>query len=205
MSGFLIIMYGRLYRLYMNKKHLQFILKAIAIVIVIGFILYANRFAIGNEAVIQFMIRFGYGGIFLASIASGFNLIIPIPIIGFFPLFLEAGFSSALLIIIISVGMVLGDVLGYIIGNAGKNLIEENKKQGRVYTRLTKLRDRHKVVPLFVLFLYASFVPLPNELIVIPMAFIGYRLRYMIIALLLGNIIFNLLVALGFLSINGIL
>ncbi len=189
----------------MKLKYFKITIKIIAIIVVIGIIVYVNRLAVGNDAIIQFATKFGYGSIFLVSIASGFNVLVPIPIIGFFPLFIEAGFLAPLLIITISVGMLLGDVFGYIIGNLGKDMVQGRKKQGKIIKRLTQLRERHAVVPFIILFLYASFVPLPNELIVIPMAFMGYRLVHIVGILLIGNIIFNTLAAFGFVSINSLL
>ncbi|PLX26524.1 hypothetical protein C0581_04295 [Candidatus Parcubacteria bacterium] len=176
----------------------------IAVLAVFAGIVYVNRLAVGSETLTQFMVKFGYSGIFLVSAASGFNILVPIPVIGFFPLFIESGFAAPIRIAIISVGMVVGDVFGYVIGNVGKGIVEERKKQGKIVSRLVEMRDKHKIIPLIILFIYASVVPLPNELIVIPMAFIGYRLRYMVVALFFGNIIFNILAAFGFLSINSI-
>lgn len=188
----------------MDKKLVKKIVQIIIVIAVLIGIVVLNRLAIGNEVILDFMMRLGYSGIFLVSAVSGFNVFLPIPIIGFYPSFVEAGLQGAILIPLISAGMLVGDVFGYLIGHVGKNMIEERKKSSKIIQRLTALRDRHTIIPMIVLFIYAAVVPLPNELIVIPMAFMGYRLIYMLLALLAGNVIFNTLMAFGFLGINNL-
>ena len=46
-----------------------------------------------------------------------------------------------------------------------------------------------------MLALYASFVPLPNELLVLPLSFFGYRLWKVFLVVLFGNFVFNTLAA----------
>ena len=185
----------------MNKKNLKIVFKILAVAGVLFLIIWLNRLAIQNETVTDWATTFGYGGIFLGSVLSGFNLIIPIPIIGFYPFFVSAGFSPIMLIPIISAGMLIGDLIGYLIGHIGRDIALTQKKEQKVLQALRTLEKKYPWGPLMLLFIYASVVPLPNELIVIPMAFMGYKLRYMIIALFFGNILFNSLVAFGFLSV----
>ena len=45
--------------------------------------------------------------------------------------------------------------------------------------------------------LYAAFAPIPNELVVIPMAFMRCSLAGVMTAVLCGNVIFNALMASG--------
>ncbi|MBT4120827.1 MAG: hypothetical protein HOA57_03990 [Candidatus Magasanikbacteria bacterium] len=180
------------------KKHLKLYLKITAIIAIFAFVVLLNKWAIGNGAAQELAMKFGYLGIFIASIISGFNLVVPVPIIGFYPFFLDAGFTSYLLIIIISSGMMLGDVLGFLIGQAGRDFAMEKKKNFKIFTRLEKIHNRYPRALIIVLLFYAAFVPLPNEIIVIPMAFLGYKFRYMILALFVGNLVFNSLAAFGF-------
>ena len=59
------------------------------------------------------------------------------------------------------------------------------------------MHARHRFLPLGLLFLYAAFVPLPNELLVIPMAFMRYSMAAVMTAVLFGNVIFNTMWAFG--------
>lgn len=56
-----------------------------------------------------------------------------------------------------------------------------------------------------MLFLYAALVPFPNEILIIPLAFTGYRVLYILPPLLVGNGIFNLLAGFGIVSLFGML
>lgn len=185
----------------MNKKALQLIVKTATLLVVLFLIVQLNRFAIGSDALQEWAARFGYIGIFVASMVSGFNILVPIPVAAFYPFFLDAGFSSFPLLLVISLGMLIGDMAGYLIGHTSRELLKEKKKENKIVTWLNRIHAVHPFAVMVALFIYAAFVPLPNELIVIPMAFMGYKLRYMAIALFFGNILFNTLVAIGIRSI----
>ncbi len=163
-----------------------------------------NSFAMGNETVRNIVSSFGYFGIFFISVLSGFNLAIPIPAIGFYPLFAELGFSSVFTIATISLGMVFGDSIGYLIGNAGRGVIDSPRGK-RIASFLNRLREKHRLFPYILVLIYAAVVPLPNELLVIPMAFAGYRFLPMAVMLFFGNIVFNILGAFGIVSITSLI
>jgi len=189
----------------MNFKNKKTVVRIIAVLIVVAVIIWFNQFAMGSEKIQQFAQQFGYIGIFFASVLSGFNVLVPIPIIGFYPFFLESGFSSWGIVATISAGMLIGDVFGYILGIVGRGVAQESDIARSIVSKFEALHNRHYIAPLIALFMYAAFVPLPNELVVIPMAFMGYQLRYMIIALFLGNILFNTLAAFGVFHVITIL
>ena len=131
----------------------------------------------------------------MVSAISGFNLLVPIPIITFFPFFLEAGFHPIITLCVIAFGMTFGDLLGFIIGDTGRDIYKPKSK--KIITRLETLHDKHPALPLVFMFLYASFAPIPNELVVIPLAFLGFRMWKVMLAVFFGNIIFNALIAFG--------
>lgn len=186
----------------MKSKHAKIIIKLIVIALVVVAIAWFNKWAIGNDVVVEFTRRFGYLGIFLSSFLSGFNVVVPIPIIGFYPFFVEAGLNPLLIILLVSIGMAGGDMLGYFIGSIGRDVWQEKKEQNSFFKKIESIHNKYPKSLLVILFVYAGFVPLPNELIVIPMAFLGYKFRHMIPLVMLGNIIFNTLVAFGFVQIN---
>ena len=56
------------------------------------------------------------------------------------------------------------------------------------------------------LFIYGAMIPIPNDVIVIPMGLAHYPYKKLIIPLGLGNIVFNIMLALvGFYGLNLIL
>ena len=168
--------------------------KVAAVALAIAAIVWANQVAVENEQLLDAIARFGYVGLFVVSAISGFNVIIPIPAISLFPLLMEAGFHPIITVLVIGAGMTVGDMVGFLLGRLGRKMVE----RGSWLRRLEDIRERHRLAPYVLLFFYASFAPVPNELIVIPMALIGCRWYGVLAAALAGNLIFNGLAAAGF-------
>ncbi len=185
-------------------KTKRFVFKVVVLALLLCCIVWLNSFAIGNDAVKGIVQSFGYPGIFFISVLSGFNLAIPIPAIGFYPLFMALGFSSVMTIATISLGMVFGDGIGYLIGNAGRDALDTPRGK-KIATFLHSLQQKHRLLPYILVLIYAAVIPLPNELLVIPMAFAGYRFLPMAGMLFIGNIIFNILGAFGIVSITSLI
>jgi len=177
-------------------KKRRIIGKTVFLLILLCCIVLLNSFAIGNETVKYIVTSFGYTGMFFIAVLSGFNLAIPIPAIGFYPLFVEHGFSSVLIIATISCGMVFGDGIGYLIGSTGREVMSPSRVE-KISTWVHTLKTKHRFAPYILVCMYAAFVPLPNELLVIPMAFAGYRFLPMVAMLFIGNVFFNMLGAVG--------
>ena len=178
-------------------KHLTH--KIIGAVLIVLAIIWVNTFAAQDAHIANFIGQFGYGGVFGVAAISGFNIFLPIPVISFFPFFIEVGLDPVFTVIAVTAGMTVGDLLGFLIGNQGRDLVSH--KSHKILDQVEKLGDKHWLWPLLLLFFYAGFVPLPNELLVIPMAFLGFKLRGMIVAMLLGNCAFNTLAALGLMQL----
>lgn len=177
-----------------NKK--KWLVHLIIIAVVFAFAFWLAIFVQDNLVLQEAVGNFGYLGVFLASFFSGLGLIIPIPVISFLPLFLEAGLHFWVVLVIMVLGITTADITSYIFGLLGRRVVlsDSNKK---IVIRLDKFRSRYYWGPLAALFLYAVFVPLPNELLIIPLGFMGYKVRYILPILLLGNSIFHTVVAFG--------
>jgi len=181
-------------------KHKAIIQKGVLLAGGVGALIFFNLFALNNDSIQSTVSSFGLLGVFVVAVLSGFNLLVPIPAIGFFPLYQELGFSAVSTIAVISLGMVIGDGIGFFLGKIGRGMLE-NKKGNRVFVYMTRLHEKHRLLPYFFLFFYATIVPLPNELLVIPMAVAGYSFLPMAVALFFGNVVFNTLGAFGIQSI----
>lgn len=169
--------------------------KATAVLVMVGLAVWANARAPEMEAVREAVAAAGYGGLLAASVLSGFNLVAPVPIVAFYPFLMESGFSPVPTLAVIALGMTAGDFLGYLVGDASRELARGRLRGFRA--RVERIHGRHPLLPLGLLFLYAAFAPVPNELLVIPLAFMGYNLAGVMTAVLLGNAIFNSWAALG--------
>lgn len=169
-------------------------LRVAALIAVVALVVWVNEAVAENVRVLEVVRRFGYPGLLVVSAVSGFNVLVPIPVIAFFPFLMEAGLDPVIAVVIIGTGMTFGDMVGFLLGRAGRKIVEKPKWMAR----LERVRERHRVAPYVLLFFYAAFAPVPNELIVIPLALIGCRWYGVLGAALGGNLIFNSLAAAGF-------
>ena len=170
-------------------------LQLTAVVALLALIVWANVYASEHDLVREAARGLGYPGIFAAAAISGFNLVVPVPVIAFFPFFMEVGLDPVMTVVVIAIGMTAGDLVGYLVGRAARDMVRP--KDGGVIRRLESLRERHPYLPLAAMFLYASFAPIPNEVLVLPLAFLRYPVGGILVAVLAGNMIFNGLIALG--------
>jgi membrane protein YqaA with SNARE-associated domain len=161
---------------------------------------YAAHLVRESETLSMLVRNYGYAGAFFVSVLSGFNLAVPIPAISFLPLFQEAGLNLGGILITITVGMTIADCIAYALGRLGRKASEEVSR-GKILTRIQRLYGKHPWAPPVVLFLFSSFAPLPNEIIVIPLGFLRFRFIYLLPILLAGNMVFNLLAGYGVLHL----
>ena len=169
-------------------------LRLAALVGVVALVIWVNETVAENIHVTEAVRRFGYPGLFAVAAVSGFNILVPIPVVAFFPFLMEAGLSPVPAVLVIGAGMTVGDMVGYLLGRAGRKLVE----QPAWMRRMERVQERHRLAPYILLFFYAAFAPIPNELVVIPMALIGCNWPGVLLAALGGNLIFNSLAAAGF-------
>lgn len=169
--------------------------KITGVLALLSFAVWVNLRAAEIDSVRDTVVALGYPGLLAASVVSGFNLVFPVPVVAFFPFLTEAGFEPVPMLATIAFGMTGGDFLGYLIGDASRDLVGDRLSGLR--ERVEKLHARHSVLPLVLLFAYAAFAPIPNELLVIPLAFMGYPILAVMTVLLCGNLVFNTLAAYG--------
>ncbi len=175
--------------------------KLAALAAVAALAVWANLWAADNETLLRAAASAGYGGLFGVAAVSGFNFVAPVPVVVFYPFLMESGFAPIPTIAVIAVGMTAGDLLGYMIGSASRDV--PLARLAALEARVEALRLRHPFLPYLLLFVYAAAVPLPNELAVVPLAFSGCSLFGVMSSVLLGNAIFNAAVAHGLVWIFG--
>ncbi len=139
----------------------------------------------------DFILQYGYVGFFVSAFIGGFNLIVPISHIIFVVPFLSAGLNPWTLILIGALGTTLADTLGYFIGRTGEMSFSKYLARFKIWGE--KVINKYPKFAPVILFLWASFVPLPNELLVIPAGIVRYKFKKIIVIVFLGNLVFNLL------------
>ncbi len=173
--------------------------KILAVAALAAFAVWVNLYAVQIAGVREAAAAAGYRGLFAVSVVSGFNLLAPVPVAFFYPFLMESGFEPLPTLLTIAVGMTGGDFLGFLVGNVTRDMVGDRLRRLRAFLEalLEALRARHRLLPYGLLFLYAAFAPIPNELVVIPMAFMRCSLAGVMTAVLCGNVIFNSLMASG--------
>lgn len=138
----------------------------------------------------------GFFGIVALGIATGLNPVVPIPAATFAPVLLESGVSVYAVIAGFVIGTTIADSIGYALGWFGRMYTSTEYPQ--VTRRVNDFLTNHTqwVVPAACV--YFAFAPLPNELILIPLALAGYPYTKLILPVLLGNTIHHTLLVLGY-------
>lgn len=194
-----------------SKKYI-FQLVALVAIFIGAFLLV--RIMEANQAIQQFIAQLGYLGVLVVSFISGLNLIVPIPAVAFVPLFIGAGLNMWAVFLVMTIGMTAADSVAYLVGMTGRRLANEvapaltrssRGRQNHYLAKIDAIRKRFYVAPLLILFLYAAFIPFPNEILVIPLAFMGYSLKHMLFPLFFGSAILNAWSGFLVLNITGLL
>jgi membrane protein YqaA with SNARE-associated domain len=150
----------------------------------------------------QLVSQFGYLGVVIVGVIAGLNTIVPIPAATTTPLFISIGLSFPLIILALAIGTIIADFVGYIVGHWSRVYIEI--KYPKIFKFFTDLAKTKLLFLIFVIFIYAAFVPFPNEAIIIPLALAGIRFRTMFIPLFIGNTLNHTLIALGVTNIANL-
>ena len=178
-----------------TRIHQKTLLQAALLIGIIYLAFYLAELSREIESIKNLVANLGYVGIFLIAILNGFNLVVPVPIAAFIPLILKAGLSFWPTILIITAGVTTADMVAFFVGRLGHNITYISFNNEEVLKKLEKMRERYKFAPMLVLFLFASFAPFPNEIILAPLGFMGYRFIQIAPFVLIGNFLFTILYA----------
>lgn len=157
--------------------------------------LYLAAYVETNEMARNLVADIGYLGVFVMAIIAGLNVLLPVPAATFTPVFLSAGLWLPLVILMLVIGTTIADLIGYFIGRWGRDFTEYHYP--RTYAHVLKLSEHKRELLLPFVFVYAAFVPFPNEAIIIPLALVGVRFTFIIIPLVLGTTVHQTVLALG--------
>lgn len=172
----------------------------IPIVIVLVLLLFIFTFWLGgyiqeNSHLQEIVSSFGFFGILFTSFVSGLNLIIPLPAVAFIPIFNASGFSIPIIIGGIVIGTTIADLLSYYAGTFGKTYVDRSKN--KIILFFKDCCSNRKYMASFVIFVYSTLVPLPNELLLVPLGTLGFKLRHLIVPFTLGTVLHVSIVAYG--------
>ena len=178
-----------------RQNYLRIILVIALAVLLVALSFYFASELNSNEAAMEKIRSFGYLGILIVAIIGGLNVIIPIPAAVFTPIFTEAGFSIITVVLLLVIGTVIADLIGYSLGRFGRAATANDPPELIKKIETTIAKRPFLVVPITAL--YAAFAPLPNEILLIPLGLAGFRSLALIPALLIGNAIHQMILVFG--------
>ena len=125
---------------------------------------------------------YGYAGAFLISVFGNLTIFFPVPFTITIYAF-GATLNPLLLGIVSGLGSTIGEFSAYLVGRGGRKLIED--RYGRRLESAKMLVQRYGML---VIFIFAA-LPLPDDLILIPLGMLKYDLRKALAAAFLGKVV----------------
>ncbi|MGD2201037.1 MAG: VTT domain-containing protein [Candidatus Bathyarchaeota archaeon] len=132
--------------------------------------------------------QYGYLGAFAISIFGNFTIFFPVPFTITIYAF-GATLNPLLLGIVCGLGSTVGEFSAYLVGRGGRKVIE-----GRYEERLESAKLLIQRYGATIIFLFA-LLPLPDDIILIPLGVLRYDLRKALIAAFLGKVTMCVIVA----------
>jgi len=123
---------------------------------------------------------YGYLGAFVVCTVGNFSIFIPIP----FALIVYAFGSTLnplLLGLVSGLGSTTGEMVSYFLGWGGRKMIES--RYGSRLDAAKKLIDRYGALSVFLI----ALLPVPDDLLLIPLGMMKYDVKKTFIAMLLGK------------------
>jgi membrane protein YqaA with SNARE-associated domain len=132
--------------------------------------------------------QYGYAGAFLISIFGNFTIFFPVPFTITIYAF-GATLNPLILGLVCGIGSTIGEASAYLIGMGGRKVIE-----GRYEERLESAKRLIQRYGAAIIFLFA-LLPLPDDVILIPLGVLRYDLKKALGAMFLGKTIMLTFVA----------
>jgi membrane protein DedA with SNARE-associated domain len=178
-----------------KKQVLSGVVLLLILTAVASLALFSAEYLLNNPDLQAQVASFGYLGVLVIAVIAGLNVILPIPAVAFTPIFTAAGLSLVGIILALTVGTLIADFIGYVFGRLSRETLAT--KYPAFVRRLENIHNYHRRWLLPIIFLYAAFMPVPNEALVIPLALLGVPWRIMMIPLFLGNLVNQSIYAYG--------
>jgi uncharacterized membrane protein YdjX (TVP38/TMEM64 family) len=135
-----------------------------------------------------FVRTYGYLGAFFVSIFGNFTILLPVPY-ALTIYALGATLNPPLLGVVCGLGATIGELSAYLLGMGGRKLIEERYRK-----RLESARMLLERYGMLAIFLFCA-LPLPTDLVLIPLGMLRYSLRKAMVAAFLGKTVMCIAVA----------
>lgn len=143
-----------------------------------------------------------YVSLFLIAAVSGTSFLTSASFYAVFFAYVTTGLVNPIVMGIVGgLGMSIGDSLFFIVAYKSVNImqIENNKFYMKIYDFVAKLPNWGVYV---FTFLYAAFVPIPNDILMITLGILKFKYNRIIPIIIAGNITLLTLIALGIFHVS---
>lgn len=174
-----------------KKINFQKLIGAIIIIIIIlcwSFFMYnydiniiTNKLGVTNSYIILFITAF-IGGSSILFVFPYYLLSISLGAAGLNPFLI--GISAGL-------GIMLGDATSYFVGYSSREFIHQSRFDKYIKKINIWCEKKSGLALTIFFFIYGAFIPLPNDVVVVPMGIIRHRYWKVLVPLGIGNIVFN--------------
>ncbi len=135
-----------------------------------------------------FVRTYGYLGAFIISIFGNFTILFPVPYTLTIYAF-GATLNPPLLGLVCGLGATIGEFSAYILGLGGRKLLGEGYQRRLESAR--RLVERYGMLAIFIF----AYLPLPDDLILIPLGMLRYDLKKALLAAFLGKTAMGITIA----------
>ena len=142
-----------------------------------------------------------YAAVFVAGVLGGTSIAFPFPYYLVVATAAAGGGNPFLVGLCAGLGVMAGDTTSYIVGHAGRAVLPERAAPAIAFVQ-RRVADIHSVKFYAFLFMYGAVMPLPNDVLVVPLGAAGVPYWRVILPFGAGNIVFN--TAMAWLAVYGI-
>ncbi len=139
----------------------------------------------------EIAVRYGYTGAFLSSLVGNLTVVIIFPYTIVVYLVATSGLDPFLLGLVTGTGAVLGELSGYLIGRWGAHKFQKAKPEA--FDALKKIVNARPTYVTWLLFVF-SVLPLPDDVLFVPLGFLRYSLWRLLWPAWLGKVIAALVI-----------
>lgn len=148
---------------------------------------------------VELVNSYGYLGAFVVTLLGNVTILIPIPFA--LIIYLGGSFLNPLALgLVTGAAATIGEMSSYLVGRGGRRVIEA--RYGRRLDSMRVLINRWGMLGIFLF----SLLPLPDDLLLVPLGMIKYNVWKLITAMFLGKTLMCLVISYaGFYSFSGIM
>lgn len=178
---------------------LKWLLRLCVLAFAFGGAVFFAYYVHSSPYVQQIVLSGGYVSIFAFSFINGFNVVVPFITASLIPALVGAGLSAPLLILLITLGMTLADMVSFVFGTMAARA--SRLVESAVLRRMEHIERLPTWAVMPVVFGWATLSPMPNEVILFPLGFLGYHWYKIMPLVFIGNGIFNTVVGYGLMGV----